>query len=426
VGKLKRPGLFFLLAGAALALAVLLLKPEIGRALLGSWSFTKSVDDHATYFRLKIKLTYKGGPQDFDIVVGCNVRTITYKDNSTTYEAGLVPTVYGRRMIDGKGLVIRPPDACRGQTTANGGVPTNFMPVVIVYDDADTLGFGTAYISDDAYGSPLSLLGFGGATVETATRAEFERFRSEGPANLVTRNSYHSYQGEDVVAKMGLRKVWPSFGAVCHAYSRLRVPEEVRGAIRQYWPDSRPRYWRPAGAQLLTRAVQLIVRRDRAQRDDGGPIVSIGRFWGSESLPDRGVVRAVGGGIVEEPQPLAPLAPSVYPASSEFSANFWPHDPDLWPAFLSARDSLVAARIEFSDGRNRGFAYCYSPPSLPASSAVVRLAITKHSVSYVSSEEIDGSQEELSLFDEPSDFFEADQYRFSEYRFGLSSHNGDV
>src|SRR5262249_39592566 len=57
--------------------------------------FTKSVEvDRSTYFRLKVKLAYKGEPQDFDIVVGCNVRQTNYKDGGRTVEVGLVPTVF--------------------------------------------------------------------------------------------------------------------------------------------------------------------------------------------------------------------------------------------------------------------------------------------------------------------------------------------
>ena len=75
---------------------VLALRSEVGQALLGHWSFVRSIaDDQGTYYRLKVKLTYKGEPQDFDIVVGCNVRRITYKDGSGTYEAGLIPSVFG-------------------------------------------------------------------------------------------------------------------------------------------------------------------------------------------------------------------------------------------------------------------------------------------------------------------------------------------
>lgn len=135
---------------------------------------TSSVtDNRSTYFRLKVKLAYKGEPQDFDIVVGCNVRQINYAYGGRTYEPGLIPTVFGRRMSDGKGLVVRPPDACQGQTTDNGKVQPDLLPVVVVYENAETLDFGIAYLSEDAYESPLSVLKFGGATIEKATRAEF-------------------------------------------------------------------------------------------------------------------------------------------------------------------------------------------------------------------------------------------------------------
>ncbi|MEP6565430.1 MAG: hypothetical protein ABJB10_09845, partial [Mesorhizobium sp.] len=77
-----------------------------GQILTGHWSYAEEAYvDRGTYFRLKVDVTYRGGPQHFDIVVGCNVVGIEYKDGSSTREVGLVPTVYGRRMSDGKGLV---------------------------------------------------------------------------------------------------------------------------------------------------------------------------------------------------------------------------------------------------------------------------------------------------------------------------------
>ncbi|WP_126256376.1 hypothetical protein [Bradyrhizobium sp. LVM 105] len=69
---------------AALALllaAVGISHPAIRAALLGNWNFTKSVErDNSIYYRLKVRLTYKGEPQNFDIVVGCNVKQTNYMD----------------------------------------------------------------------------------------------------------------------------------------------------------------------------------------------------------------------------------------------------------------------------------------------------------------------------------------------------------
>ncbi len=43
--------------------------------------FVKSIEqDHGTYYRLKVKLAYWGTPQDFDIVVGCNLRQTNYEN----------------------------------------------------------------------------------------------------------------------------------------------------------------------------------------------------------------------------------------------------------------------------------------------------------------------------------------------------------
>src|SRR5580692_5173384 len=183
---------------------------------LAADSFIKSIEeDHGTYYRLKVKLAYKGEMQDFDIVVGCNVKQINYKDNSNTYEVGLVPTVFGRRMSDGKGLVVRPPAVCQGETTANGKVQPDLLPIIVVYDDAETLTFGTAYLSEDAYENALSVLKFGGATIETATKTEFDVFRRAQP-NLVKRESYHSPLENDAgLRENNFRRLTRPFGHAC-------------------------------------------------------------------------------------------------------------------------------------------------------------------------------------------------------------------
>ena len=62
----------------------------IARGLPGNWSFTEEARvDQSTYFRLKFDVAYKGEPQQFDIVVGCNVHDIVYKDGNTTYDVYL-------------------------------------------------------------------------------------------------------------------------------------------------------------------------------------------------------------------------------------------------------------------------------------------------------------------------------------------------
>ena len=176
-----------------------------GRQLVLGWSYTERVEvDQGTYFRLKFDVAYKGEPQQFDIVVGCHVQDIVYKDGNTTHEVGLIPTLYGRRMSDGKALVVRAPNACSGETTANGHVPLDFTPLLIVYEDAGKLDFGTAYLSEDAYDGPLSQLRFGKATIEASTRAAFDASRKDGPPNLIQPAQYAPWFGTEPMPQMAL------------------------------------------------------------------------------------------------------------------------------------------------------------------------------------------------------------------------------
>jgi hypothetical protein len=179
---------------AALAVGA---ETERGRLLLGRWSYTKSVDvkspgnDRAVYYRLKVNLAYKGAPLAFDIVVGCNVRVTIYKDNDRTVETDLAPMVFGLKMKDGHGVVVRPPEACRGETTDNGRVPAALIPLVVTYENADQPWFGLAYASEDAYASPISELKFFGATINKATREEWQEWRrTEASKNFITYEPY--------------------------------------------------------------------------------------------------------------------------------------------------------------------------------------------------------------------------------------------
>ena len=96
----------FAIAAVCLLAVFLLLRTEAGQLLTGNWSFTDYVrEDDGTFFRLKMKLAYKGEAQEFGVVVACHVKVIGYKDGGSTYKAGLTPTVYGRRMSDGKGFI---------------------------------------------------------------------------------------------------------------------------------------------------------------------------------------------------------------------------------------------------------------------------------------------------------------------------------
>src|SRR5262245_15991127 len=82
----KRPALsallLILLAAAVSWLAV----PWLQHTSFGQGE-TKSVNDHAYFFRLTAKYMHGNEPVDFDIVIGCAVRVTVYGDESSSYDA---------------------------------------------------------------------------------------------------------------------------------------------------------------------------------------------------------------------------------------------------------------------------------------------------------------------------------------------------
>jgi hypothetical protein len=237
------------IAFAVIILAVLGTVIEAARVLFDGVSFTKSVkvttpgQDRGYYYRFKASYTYKGEPLDFDIVVGCNVSVTTYKDNDRTVEIGIAPMVFGLKMKDGHGVVVQPPEACQGETSDNGRVPKTLQPLVVTYESADAPWIGLAYVSEDAYESPISELKFFGATISRATREDWQEWRrTEAPKNFVTYELL-GVNEKNIYDHLRWKPGYRAMGSVCRGFSWVRLPEPVREAIRPYWPSSKPNYW---------------------------------------------------------------------------------------------------------------------------------------------------------------------------------------
>jgi hypothetical protein len=409
---------------AVVGVGFLALRSEMGQTLLGGWSYTKSVEqDQSTYYRLKVKLTYKGELQDFDIVVGCNVRRITYKDNSSTYEAGLIPTVFGRRMSDGKGLVVRPPNACQGETTANGRARPDLMPIVIVYNDAQTLDFGTAYLSDDAYESALSVLTFGGATIEKATRQEFDEFRRTQP-NLVSRESYWSRAPDDVLKRMNIARAPKPWAYVCEGYKRFRMPDTARTRVREDLPKDHPDYWVPKSTDAAKELADALLAFDsrhfiQTDREGEAPHPTSAFKWPTDDAADFGAMRRA-------PTPDGALAASYYPASDDYRVDQWPPDRNDWPGYVAAQDKLADMAITFRNTVARGFAYCFVRifPGNDLRSAIeskrVAARVDDQDVQYT------GGGLAAPPSETPILIFERDEYAFLFFRLYIGSTRGDV
>ncbi len=412
-------GRWLKLGGLAVVAVLVLAFVSGGRG--GGWSFVRSTHvDDGVYFRLKVALTYKGEPQDFDIVVACNVKRTRYGDGSRTVEGGLIPVVFGRRMSDGRGLVVRAPDACRGETTANGMVPPELLPLVVVYDDADTLAFGTAYLSQDAYDGPLSLLTFGGATIEAATRAEFETFRREQP-NLVTREAYFTPQGEVALKEKGLSPATP-FGHACHAYARFRLIGEAQERARAHWPEHRPRLWVPSPGTQIASSGDLQTDREGAPVRARGLLV----FGLDGGRADSGMVPGDGGRVINSGITRY-YPPSFYPDAGPWISPPWPEDP-----FARARDLVIngphhGASVDFRDGAMRGFGYCWAH--------LVRFVGGDGQPSYTKMPQVNRVDDSVAVLAEdfipsggtgPLYFYEEDQFVWTHTWISLENVRGDV
>jgi hypothetical protein len=382
-------------------------------------------EDRSTYYRLKVKLAYKGEPQDFDIVVGCNVRETFYKEGGSTYEAGLIPTVFGRGMSDGKTLVVRPPRACEGQTTSNGQVPLDLLPLVVVYDDPDRLDFGAGYLSEDAYESPGSVLRFGGATIEKATKSEFDEFR-RSQTNAVKRELYHSTLDSDrVLAQLRLPRVPRTWAHVCEGYKRFRLSEALRVLVRQHWPSGSPSYWQPDSFEVEG-DIRRAILSSKELRSDGidDPVHDAGSFGPiSENEANYGFPTRAGGGVLNVTPNIrvTRYAPAYYPAANDYRLDRWPADRKDWPSYVSAFGKFSDVNIDVAAQGAKGLAHCYV--TVFPDPQIAALVSGKRIVGRIGKQEIFSKRAPLTA---PSVILERDENALLFFRLYLESTRGDV
>jgi len=299
-------------------------------------------------------------------------------------------------------------------------VSPDLLPIVIVYDDADTLAFGVAYLSEDAYESPESVLRFEGASIEPATRAEFESFR-RSVANLVSRESYHARAGDDVLKRMNLARAPRPFGHNCQGYTRYRIPDEVRPFVRQHWPRERPTYWRPNSLEV-EQEFHGLVRGRAAQPDrpDEPPVSGRSFFATGEGAADRGMPTRAGGGVIG-PARGHLFPPSFYPTSHDLRSDKWPVDYRERVDELAKRDSFALAAVDFRAGAMRGFGYCYAITGFFGEDG-------KEFYRKVTANRVDGQPvvSNRRAGDTQFLFFERDEYVFFFFQLYLESTRGDV
>jgi hypothetical protein len=422
------------LALAALAIAALALA---WLSLARPWSFTV---DNRTYdgrfFRVDVKLSYKGEPHPISFVVGCSVRGVKYADGSSTRDIGLTPNFYGHRMQDGQAVVVRPPDVCDGETTQNGKVPVNFMPVIIVYDNADTLDFGKAYVSDDAYDGPLAELTYDSTVISASDRATWEEFRRSGPKNVVTRQKYWTGAQGPLTVELGVGAMRPRFADNCIEAKRYKIPEKSREIIIKSRHFREGQYWAPPKYEIEPDpALEEFHRRARndskenadywLQTDDGAKSTDSGRR--AFATADDGVPRRDGTGSLYFVSTVKWVPVTYYPISSDLRERNWPKDQKDWLAFASKADVLKVQNVEIAGGRNRGFIYCYGLPFSTDPEITKQLALNRLAP-FVDGVQVRLPEGELkgNAFFGYTYIFDSDKYVIKTDPFFNGSMNGDV
>lgn len=257
---------YVLMAGLAslVALAGIAFRGGAGGETLNPFTQVGRFKTETVYFRLVVDLTFDKAPVTVDVVVACGQhRTQSRAHGGTNETLGMSAFVYAVRLPGDHAVKVRTvgvpgaPNPCSGDTTANGRVPKNWLPLVVWYERADELAHGLGYADQDAYASPIARLGFRGARVETANAEDFERFLQTGPKNLVP--PYLSQgmccqgipflsQGEPVPPEYLARpeKAWRFAGTPeCRGVRRVRLSESQRETIRALWPKERPDRWQP-------------------------------------------------------------------------------------------------------------------------------------------------------------------------------------
>lgn len=426
VGKFSRNSAIALLVGGVLL--ALLSATQIGRRLLtGVWRpVTTSQTDNSVMYRLVVDVHYKGAPVQLNVVVGCNVGTTRQIDRSTSVDfVGTAPFAYGLKMADGAGLVVRPPDACGRETTANGQVPNNLMPLLIVYENADKPTLGVAYASDDAYDSPLSVLKFGSATISRVTREELVEWRrTEAPKNIIKKE----FVGRNLDNPFAPIPWTPGrwwFGNVCAGVSRLELPRPIRDAIRPFWQESKGKYWVPSvPAQKAWNSANIgYGSYDRSATIDthlpyAGPHFT--RF-DQYSPAEFGVLRRDGSGAIRHS--LRPPG-EILPSRSELSLNN--RDAQGLPITRQAVAGEVTARSTQLNSELRGFLICDAVDPGSVEGYPLQSDSTKHPANTTIVERINGE-----VVKYPADMhwwlapapraFERDAFIFRQISFHLES-----
>lgn len=399
-------GIWFLLT----FLLVLLLTPPAA----SFWGVTKSTERGSYFFRLKAKYTHDGQPINFDIVVACSIRVDRYRGGESGFLASRYPRFFVQRTHDNHAVMQIVPIACRGETTDDGRVPDDFLPGVIWFDKPGDYRFGIGYVSEDAFENPNSQLKFHGASIERATRADWEAFRKRAVDNEGMRRRYYDrpfYTTEEAkrIAGAGGKEVEAAFARSCRGVARYRLSEAARAVVRRYWAASRPKYWATNNREdgpwpellRLERTTPIFSNGFRFTEHLNGGNYKFGGF----------PTKSRGGMIDSHLRPKVP--PEIYPTRFDLGIP-WVFSNDV------ANSQFLVKDVEVGNGDGKGFLHCFTTlnPGPGKLNAVLPDFRVRESRVRVDDDWLVTPNPKILSW--PSSFFERDEFMYVELGIGLS------
>lgn len=350
--RMLRAGVWLAVA-SAVSVAVVLSLPSPVQAQFG----LREVPPKTDFFRFKAKYIVKatGEVIQFDLVWPCFA--VEARDRSgesigifLKRPGGYFNGVerFPKVTSDGHVLAVNIVSGCNGRTTANGGVPADLTPFVTWYDDPNDMTTGWKYATEDAYRSPAATIEFKGASIESASRADFEAWKKEAVNGFRPLGLVRSPYGFDF---------WQlhddSVAVACFGVRKLPLPPSVREAAAAAWPDSRPQFWTEdaAVAEKPEAAEKLHDAFFRARRD-GVPFGAT-NYDSYAIAPDAGAdsVATESNGAVGKPK----LKPAVV-----FPQTYWPLSPPNLEK-SAATHGTIYQEVDISEQR-QGMLGCTTHP----------------------------------------------------------------
>jgi hypothetical protein len=251
----------------------------------------------------------------------------------------------------------------------------------VIFTDADTLAFGQAYISDDAYESPSSELKFEGATITASTGEAWEEFRKNGPPNVVSKVMWWQ-EGKGQPPGPAFEKRtgnYPRLGLECYFARRLEIQDMDKARIRAVPSYRADAYWTPSS--------DMEFRLAQGWMEEGDDPLGLYKAWYKIPAPlyrfspgavpfEFGHYPNIGTGGVTRRDGLGPVllgkdqlrrsktvkerpVPVFFPATSPFASGDWPRDKKEWRAKFDSLKDAPGWNFKTEGERSRGFAYCW-------------------------------------------------------------------